>query len=233
MSFVLEPQQLPLQLPFEPALDRDSFLVGEANAAALTFIERWPDWPSHFCLLTGPAGSGKSHLAAIWRDRSGGRLIEARTLGVEPPDRLLAGRAVAIDGLASGRLDEHALFHLWNAAREAGAFVLLVARDDFDIGGLAVRDLASRLRAATRLQLGPPDDDLLRFVLVKLFADRHLSVDPAVVDTLLARMERSMSEAQKLVARLDEESLATGRRITRRLAVQVLDMSSRQLSFTL
>lgn len=233
MTFALEPQQLPLSLPFEPALDRDSFIVGQANASALRFIEQWPDWPSPFCLLTGPAGSGKSHLSSIWCDRTGGRLIEARTAGIEVPDRLLADKAIAVDGLAVGRFDEHALFHLLNGAREAGAFVLLTARDDFDMDALNVRDLASRLRGATRIVVGPPDDELLRFVLAKLFADRQLVVDPTVIDTLLVRMERSMSEAQKLVARLDEEALATGRRITRRLAVQVLELASRQLSFTL
>ena len=35
---------------------------------AYALIERWPDWPDAILLLTGPRGSGKSHLAAIWAD---------------------------------------------------------------------------------------------------------------------------------------------------------------------
>jgi chromosomal replication initiation ATPase DnaA len=67
-----------------------------------------------------------------------------------------------------------------------------------------------------------PDDDLLRRVLVKLFADRQIDIDPAVVEFLAVRMERSVAAAQALVDRLDRASLSAGRRITRPLAAAVL-----------
>ena len=79
-------------------------------------------------------------------------------------------------------------------------------------------DLASRLRAARPVELGEPDDALLRRMLVKLFADRQLDVDPAVIDYIALRMERSMAGAAAIVDDLDREALAAGSPITRKLA---------------
>ena len=75
-------------------------------------------------------------------------------------------------------------------------------------------DLRSRLRLATPVALGAPEDELLRQVLVKLFADRQLLVDKPVIDYLIARMERSLSAAVRLVDALDRAALSAGRRIT-------------------
>ncbi|MCX4198808.1 hypothetical protein OMR07_27865, partial [Methylobacterium organophilum] len=60
------PRQLAFDLPLDPRSGREDFLVGPANEAAYALIEAWPDWPDSVLVLTGPSGSGKSHLAAIW-----------------------------------------------------------------------------------------------------------------------------------------------------------------------
>ncbi len=49
--------QLAIDLPHRPALGRADFLVSDCNAAALQWIERWPEWPSAALVLYGPAGS--------------------------------------------------------------------------------------------------------------------------------------------------------------------------------
>ena len=48
-------------------------------------------------------------------------------------------------------------------------------------------DLVSRLRAMRLVTLGAPDDELLRRVLTKLFADRQLDVDPGVIGYIATR----------------------------------------------
>ncbi len=67
------PRQLPLPLPHEPSFAREDFLASPSNAAAISLIEDWPRWPAPLMLLVGPAGSGKSHLAAIFAEISGAR----------------------------------------------------------------------------------------------------------------------------------------------------------------
>lgn len=228
MRIASEPQ-LPLELPFDPALDRDSFIVGAPNEEAVTFLERFPDWPSHVALLTGPQGSGKSHLASLWARDSGARTVPGRWLGSEPPARLLASGALLLDPLHPTDVDEAALFHLLNAARENGHALLVVARENPASWMLKTRDVVSRLRAAPEVAIRAPDDELLRHLLVKLFADRQLAPDPCVLKTILLRMERSFEDAQRIVADLDRASLATGRGVTRNLAARLLENRDNQL----
>ena len=63
-------------------------------------------------------------------------------------------------------------------------------------------------------------------MLTKLFADRQLAVDPAVVDFIVMRMERSLESANLIVEHLDREALAAGRPVTRQLAASVLGEGS-------
>lgn len=222
------PRQLPLDLPHRAAMSRADFLVGDGNAEALGVIDRWPLWPAAGVLLSGPVGSGKTHLVEIWRTRSGARSIPAGALDQGTAAELAAGAldrpggAVAVEDLHAGPVDEAALFHLLNLARENGAGILMTSR--VPAAGLALRlpDLASRLRAAQPLALDPPDDGLLHRVLAKLFADRQVTVDASVIDFIVLRMERSLEAAGALVDRLDREALAEGAPVSRRLAGVVM-----------
>jgi chromosomal replication initiation ATPase DnaA len=218
----MPPRQIPLSLPHRAALDRADFLVGAANAAAIALIDRWPDWPARSVLLAGPIGSGKSHLVEIWRAASGAGVAAASDLAPADAETLLAAGAVAIEDLHAGPLDEAALFHLLNLAHERKAAVLMTSRVWPSALPLALPDLASRLRAAQPVELAEPDDDLLRRVLTKLFADRQLIVDRSVIEFILTRMERSLEAANLIVDRLDKDALAEGRAITQRFAAEAL-----------
>jgi len=137
------------------------------------------------------------------------------------PAELVTG-ALVVEDVDPATVDERALFHLLNLAREHNAFVLMTARQPpaaFDIG---LRDLRSRLRAVPVVALAQPDDGLFRALIVKLGADRQMQLDEAVVSYLASRIERSFVAAREAVARLDAESLRLGRPITRALAADVL-----------
>jgi chromosomal replication initiation ATPase DnaA len=184
----------------------------------LALIERWPDWPARTVLLRGPEGSGKSHLAAIWARMSGARMLSPRSLdGAEVPIALATG-ALVLENLAEVGFDEAALFHLINLAWEERAYVLITARSAPAGWRIALPDLASRLRALPVVSLSAPDDALLRAVIVKLFADRQLSVDESVVAYLATRIERSFAAARAAVDALDREALRLQRPVTRALA---------------
>ena len=81
MSTSFAPRQLVLALDHAVCFAREDFLAGPSNDKALALIERWPDWPNHVMALVGPEGSGKSHLAAIWAELSGARVLSAKLLG--------------------------------------------------------------------------------------------------------------------------------------------------------
>src|SRR5690242_5595394 len=181
------PRQLPLALGFRERFGREDFLAGPSNAAALALVEHWPDWPARTVALIGPEGSGKSHLAAIWAERSGARAISSHAIEAASLPTALATGALVVEDLEPGVCDDAALFHLINLAREQGDSLLITARTPPGGWTVRLRDLASRLRALPVVALAPPDDALLRAVLVKLFADRQLAVDEGLIGYLATR----------------------------------------------
>ena len=215
-------RQLALELPHAESFRREDFLASPSNAAALALVVSWPTWPDRIAAIVGPRGAGKSHLAAIWAERSGARIVDAASLTKAEVPRALATGALALEDLAPSRIDEAAMFHLLNLAREEEAFILVTANKRLDLEGFALADLASRLRAVPLVQLSPPDDALIAAVLVKLFADRQILVDQETVGFLSARIERSLAAVRAIVARLDEASLSRGRRVGRALAAELI-----------
>ncbi|WEK48634.1 MAG: DnaA/Hda family protein [Candidatus Kaistia colombiensis] len=215
-------RQLPLSLPHSAAMTRADFIVGRANQPAVALIDRFPDWPNPVALLVGPVGSGKTHLGQIWKAATGAVEIAARDLATAGLDELVHANPVLVEDLHDEGVSQPALFHLFNLVRERRASALLTSRKPLHALNFDLPDLASRLRAALPVELQEPDDELLARVIVKLFADRQVTVDPAVIDFISHRMERSLGAANRLVDLLDHEALAAGRPITRQLAATVL-----------
>lgn len=213
-------RQLPLEFAHAPGLSRDDLVVSQANAEAVAFVEQWPAWPSPVVILAGPAGSGKSHLGAIWREISGARLVSAQNIG--QPNEAIEATAALIDGVDDGKLDEVGLFHLINAVRGAQSTLLITARSFPSAWRVTLPDLASRLKAASVVEIHEPDDELLAGVMTKLFADRQVEVEPHVIQYLVKRMERSLLTANSIVERLDRAALEQKSRITRALAAEIV-----------
>ena len=215
-----KPEQLPLDFRHEAANGRDDLVISDPVSAAAAIIDRWPDWPAPVVIITGPEGSGKSHLAEVWLRGSGARRVRAVPGSDAVPS---AGEGpVLIEDADRDGFDETELFHLINAVRSAGTSLLITARSWPMAWGVTLPDLASRLKAATTVEIGPPDDMLLEQILLKLFADRQLLLDEKVISYLVPRMERSLAAAQAIVDRLDRLALARGTRISRALAAEVL-----------
>ncbi|WP_029355515.1 chromosomal replication initiator protein DnaA [Bosea sp. 117] len=217
-------RQLPLDLPHTESRARSDFLEGETNRQALALIDAWPAWPAPAMALVGPPGAGKSHLAALLAARAGANPVSAVGLTAEQVPGALAGGLAVIEDIDRAPLDEAALFHLLNLAREQGASVLLTARETPAslAARLATRDLASRLRAVPVVEIAAPDDVLLGAIALKLFADRQIVPDEGLVGFILLRIERSVAALREVVAELDREALARKRPVTRALASEVL-----------
>ena len=208
-------RQMVLDLTRAPSFDPDDFLVSDANAEAHALVMAWPDWPSRTLLLVGPPGAGKSHLATIWAGLAGARPFA--------PEDVLAGQGAWLVEDADRRDGpEASLFHLLNLVEEARGWAVVTARSPPDRWGLRTPDLLSRLRRAPVTTIGAPDADLLRSVLVKLFADRQIRIDADVVAYAALHCEQSLEAISRFVAAVDEAALAAGRRITRPLAARTL-----------
>lgn len=221
MPAVPAPRQLTLALGHAESFAREDFLRGTCNAAALALVDNWPDWPNRIMAICGPPGAGKSHLAAIWGERSGARFLAGRSLTRDMPPAALATGALVLEDLAPGRFEEPALFHLINLARQDGAYLLLTVRESPTRWPVGLPDLASRLRAIPVVTLAPPDDDLLAGVIAKLFADRQIVADDALIRYLMARVERAIPAVRAAVERLDREAMQRKRPVNRALAADL------------
>lgn len=217
-----EPEQLVLALPHRQAQEAEDFLVSKSNASAVDLVDGWPGWTLPAALVVGPEGAGKSHLANVWRLRSQAHLVAAHRLD-EWVVRVFEERlALVVEDVDRGIGSEQVLFHLLNLAREKQGSILLTSRAAPGEIDIALPDLRSRLRAIPPVMIAAPDEALIRSVLVKLFSDRQLAVEPHIVSYLALHMDRSMDVALRVVAVCDRLSLAMQRKVTRAVAAAAL-----------
>ncbi|MFN3525435.1 MAG: chromosomal replication initiator DnaA [Paracoccus sp. (in: a-proteobacteria)] len=227
MTLFSTSRQLTLDLTTAPAHSRADFLTAPANEAALRMLDQPLSWPQGRMLLIGPEGAGKTHLAAFWAAENGARRVSTASLRPDTADTLAAeGGAVVVEdadhaGFAAGA--EQALFHLWNLCGPRDCLLLLTARSAPRDWGLVLPDLRSRMDAMPQVHLGPPDETLLAAVLVKLFADRQLTVSAGLIDWLVLHMDRDLGLARRLVAAMDRAAMAEKGPVTRRIAADLLD----------
>jgi chromosomal replication initiation ATPase DnaA len=213
--------QLTFQLAGGAAFGRSDFFVTGSNAAALAWLDQWPDRPASALVLHGPQGSGKTHLVHLWCARVSADLVSGKGLDTGLPHLLGRGDGpIAVDD--ADRAGEAALLHLFNAYREGGGSLLLAARMSPGAWQVRLPDLDSRLRAALSVGIGFPDDGLLGAVLAKHFADRQVRVASEVIAYLVGHMERSLAAAGEIAAALDQLALSRGTAITVPLARRLL-----------
>ena len=212
--------QLQLDLGHRPSHDEQDFLVGDGNRLAFLHLAGWPNWPGPLTLLVGPPKSGKSHLARIWAAR-------AEAEAPAPAEiESLAGRGgdkpLLVEDVDRPGYDETALFHLVNQSMRDGRALLMTARESVANWPYATEDLKSRARLATLLLVTPAGDTELSQMLIKLFNDRQIAVDPRVIGYVASRMERSPAEAVALAELMDRLALARGTAVSRSVAAEAL-----------
>lgn len=189
--------------------------------AAVSVLDLWPNWPSHIVILAGPTGSGKSHIAHVWREKAGAQDVEF-SAATDEIVTLSKQSPILLEDIDRQDMDETKFFHLLNAVKEAQSSILITSRSWPASWSIKLPDLASRIKSATVVEIGEPDEMLLTQVIFKLFADRQIDIDEKVVNYLVLRMERSLAVAQSIVERMDHLALSKKAPMSRTIAADVL-----------
>ncbi|MBA4047068.1 MAG: chromosomal replication initiator DnaA [Sphingomonas sp.] len=187
--------QLPLPLAWPASPTDGDFLISVSNTAAAQHLRRWGAWPVMATLLVGPRKSGRSTLARLFAEQSGGTIIDD-----------------------AERVAETAIFHAWNVAQADRRPLLIVAQAPPPDWRVGLADLRSRLAATPVARIGPPDDALMAALLERQFLRRHIDARPDVIAWLVTRIERSHIAIERAVDTLDAATLATRKRLSIMLA---------------
>lgn len=196
--------QLPLIFSYRKAFGREDFVVAPCNQEAVSWIDKWPNWPVPAVLIYGESGSGKTHLASIFS--------EYRLDAKELTDDFMPffQKKIVVENLEN-LSSEIALFHLFNFVRDLGGSLLLTARR---VPEFALPDLRSRMMAVPKAPIGMPDENFVLAVLAQAFEERHILVDESVLSYAVRHMSRSFRDIRQVIATADALSLAEGRKIT-------------------
>lgn len=196
----------------------EDYIVSPANEAAYRQVMRWPDWPAHAVWLCGPEASGKSHLAALWQQQTGAQFLTPQTLPQwQQSNRDQQSVRCILEQAETALTDDQsaqALFHLLNQLALHDGALLLTSHQPPAKLAIPLADLRSRLLALPVARLHSPDDDLLRSVWFKQFADRQLHVSAQVVDYLMLHCERSFRAIRHHVMAIDQAAMQEKRNIT-------------------
>jgi DnaA family protein len=217
--------QLPLALRWPAHQRLDSFVEGSnrvaidlLRAVALGTDASWP-------LLSGPPGSGRTHLlvatcAAASAARRSAQYLSLATLRAPRAEAIrgLGGSDLLaiddLDAIVGERESEHALFDLYNRCRAENTALVFAAGAPPAQLGIGLPDLLSRLSACTQIALKPLEESARRELLRERARLRGIELDDGALDWLFARAKRDLASLLGVLDRIDRASLATQRRVT-------------------
>lgn len=217
--------QLPLLLRW-PAQQRFETFVPGANGAAVALLQAAAaESAAPWVFLSGPAGSGKTHLllAACAAATVAGRNAQYLSLNKIAGTRADAIRSLGgsdllalddVHALAGDAAAEHALFDLYNSCKVEKSTLLFSATSAPAQISITLPDLVSRLSACAQARLLPLDDAERRDWLRTRAQSRGLTLDDAVLDWLLVHHPRDLGSLAALLERIDRAALAAQRRVT-------------------
>ena len=206
-------QQLILDLRSIPSMGRNDYFVSDVNKEAVTWLDAWPNWTTFGFIVCGPLGSGKSHLAQVLKTLSHGYIIEAKDVSDQNIDQLSEKKCLIIENIEL-LTSETLLFHLYNMLLENKNNLMITSKLTMSQISFELPDLKSRLLSLPQVNIGFPDDRLLKNLLIKQFLDKGILVEMEVIYYLIKRIDRSFEAISKLVSKIDFKSLEKAKKIT-------------------
>ena len=216
--------QLSFNLDFRPAYGREDFFVGASNQMAIDTIDKWPDWGiTPFLIVFGPEGSGKKHVASVWKANPEAKVFDAKTFPDADLHKILMETPNIIIHqlhlILGDREAEEKLFHIYNRyiGLDEKRTVLMTSRSAPSQLETVIPDLASRLKGSMAVRIDNPDDILLTQVLGKQLHDKGFQPTEDLLNYAIKLMERSWSSPKRLSDLLSKMSLDEQKGLTKKM----------------
>lgn len=205
------PRQLAIHFVTTPNYSRENYICGDARTMPLRLLLNRHLWMQNLLVISGERGSGKTHLAHIYKDHFSVPMIEGQNLNLNLLP-ILADKGCVIDRTESA--EEHLLFHLINLVKANDQHIVFTSRHLQSQLPIALADLRSRLMQGATLKLSLPKESVLFNVLLKHLMERNLYVTSSVISYILLRIPRSYSSIAAFVEFLDRLSFEQKAEVT-------------------
>ena len=210
-------KQLYFEMPNKKALGIEDYIITDSNNFAFNLIVKMVKEEINFGLISGPPYSGKTHLSKILIKNA----RNYKTLYFDRDYQNLLNRFEDSDFFILENIDnvkhdkfEEKLFHIINLAKENNKKLLMTSRKPISEIDLNLEDLKSRLNSILEAKIKEPDDQLMELILIKIFNDKQLKINPNIIDFLVSRLERSYESINFFIEKIDKFSLEKGKKIT-------------------
>jgi len=190
-----------------------NFFVNNTNSYAFNAII---NSDSNFSFLFGPKKSGKSYLAHIW-------LKKNNAIKYNDNDELILNQKknILIDNLLF--YNEEKIFHIVNNCILNNLKILITSNNKLNDLKFKYKDLSSRLKTFSYLEINQPNDEMLLTILTKLLIDKQFVINSnEIFEYILRRVDRTYQGINEIVNRLDILSLEKKRQLTIPLIKEIL-----------
>ena len=190
-----------------------NFFVNESNFYAFNAII---NNKIEYSFLYGPKNSGKSYLAKIW-------LKKNNAIQYNNNYELLLNKKnnVLIDNIII--YDQEKIFHIVNNCILNNSKILITSGKKINEIDFKFKDLSSRLKTFSSLEINQPNDEMLLALLTKLLVDKQFIIKSnEIFEYILRRVDRSYQGINEIVKKLDLLSLEKKRQLTIPLIKEIL-----------
>ena len=166
--------------------------------------------------LYGPKKSGKSYLSKIWLKKN--NAIEYNN---NYEVLLNLHNNILIDNLIF--YDQEKIFHIVNNCILNNSKVLITSDNKINEINFEFKDLSSRLKTFSNLEINQPNDEMLLSILTKLLVERQFIIKSnEIFEYIIRRVDRTYQGINDIVKKLDILSLEKKRQLTIPLIKEIL-----------
>ena len=210
-------KQLYFEMPNKTALGIEDYIITDSNNFAFDLIIKMVKGEINFGLISGPPYSGKTHLSKILiKNASNYKALYIDRDYQNILDKFESSDILILENIDKVKYDksEQDLFHIINLVKENNKKLLMTSRKSISEIDISLEDLKSRLNSILEAKINEPDDQLMELILIKIFNDKQLKINPNVIDFLMSRLVRSYKSINLFIEKIDKFSLEKGKKIT-------------------